>query len=106
MQLAKDCQSRLAVGRREVSIATCAQDLLKWSDEHQIREVSTNHQTVGPMKDVLSAWQTETDEIGLQFHPTVRPYDATGWTAATAGFFRFKAVIPRLLSDLNQPDLL
>ena len=57
----------------------------------------------GPARDLLTAAAAR---MTLPVVQTLSSYDAQAWPQATAGFFRFKSVIPALLRGLDQPALL
>lgn len=75
-------------------------DLVGWVKAHGVREVVTPYAPVG-----LVAWRLEAQERalaadGIRLTRLRRAFDARAWPHATAGFFRFKAHIPRLIAAI------
>ena len=52
---------------------------------------------VGPARDLLAATLAD----GPPFRPTRRPWDAKFWPHATAGYFKLKKSIPKVLRELE-----
>jgi deoxyribodipyrimidine photo-lyase len=55
---------------------------------------------VGPAADTARPLLAGAAEAEIGVVPLLRPYDAASWPHATAGFFRFREAIPRLVADL------
>ncbi|MEM6759104.1 MAG: FAD-binding domain-containing protein [Pseudomonadota bacterium] len=64
-----------------------------WATENALDQIITADAPVGPNATLLAAMQTDAPRIRLR-----RRYDAAAWPYATAGFFKFKDKIPKLLS--------
>ena len=74
---------------------TSAQALKAWAQDQGFAQLITADAPVGPTKTMLDAYDTLSDGP-----PLIRArarLDATAWPLATAGFFKFRAHIPKLL---------
>ncbi|WP_296417401.1 FAD-binding domain-containing protein [Pseudooctadecabacter sp.] len=78
-----------------VTVLDTADDVANWAKDHDA--VAMSYPPVGGTADVLP------DGIAK----ILRPYDARAWPHATAGFFKFKDKIPKLLGAYDdQPEML
>lgn len=74
-------------------------DLARWAKDQRLEQIVTPYAPVGPNADMLRV---------LSLSPGVPPvrritrrYDRNAWPHATAGFFRFKEKIPRLIAQIQ-----
>lgn len=72
------------------TVTTSARDIDTWARDHGLDAIVTPYSPVGATADALAA-------ITTPIAPQIRPYDAQAWPHAKAGFFKFKAQIPKLL---------
>jgi len=63
--------------------------------------IVTGYAPTGPVADALRAAKPELAAAGLALVQLRRPYDDLVWPHATAGFFKVKAKIPRILEGLG-----
>jgi deoxyribodipyrimidine photo-lyase len=63
----------------------------EWATQNGLDAIVMSYSPVGGTADALT--QVKTPIISL-----VRPHDADAWPYASAGFFKFKAKIPKLLA--------
>ncbi|MDJ0822482.1 MAG: FAD-binding domain-containing protein [Paracoccaceae bacterium] len=66
-----------------------------WARDTGAVQVVTPYAPVGPTAALLAGVDA------LPLRRALRPYDAAAWPFATAGFFKFKEKIPRLIADLK-----
>ena len=82
--------------------------VVAWARENNADQVVMNHTPVGPTADGLRDLSAKLHSYNITLATHIRDHDKTGWPKATAGFFKFKAVIPdllRLVADCKQPQL-
>ena len=71
-----------------------------WAVRHNLDGIVTPYTPIGGTADALAGLATPLAKC-------IRPYDARAWPHASAGFFKFKAKIPKLLAHYdNQLTLL
>jgi deoxyribodipyrimidine photo-lyase len=95
-----DCTSRNADRLGPVTRVKDASALVQWAKAADLRHVVTAYAPVGPAADALSEAKTSLAAEGISLSQIVRPFDALAWPHASAGFFRFREAIPRLLEAL------
>ena len=77
-----------------------AEQVAAWARGHGLAQIVTPHAPVGPAADTLKSVETAlAGEVRLA--RILRGHDARAWPYATAGFFKFKEKIPRLVADLK-----
>lgn len=69
-----------------------------WVRIHDLDGVIMPYAPVGPARDILRPF-IKAGKIA----PLLRSYDAASWPHAKAGFFKFKAQIPDILSEIGLP---
>lgn len=78
-------------------------DLAKWAKDFDLQQIVTPYAPVGPNADMLRMLSL------MPFVPPVRRitrrYDRNAWPHATAGFFRFRKRIPKLIDQLQNAPL-
>lgn len=62
-----------------------------WAADHGLDGIVMSYAPVGATADKLTA-------VNAPISAQIRPYDAAAWPHATAGFFKFKDKIPKLLA--------
>jgi deoxyribodipyrimidine photo-lyase len=75
-------------------------DLLDWAERQGATQIVTPYVTQGPVRDWLDRALPDLARQGVSLAEWRRDWDAAIWPAATAGFFKVKQQIPRLLDDL------
>lgn len=95
----EDALSRADAPRGPVS--TDPAQIVAWAKGLGAVQVVMAYMPQGPARDLAVGLRREMPVV-----ETIRPYDATAWPHAKAGFFKFKTAIPRLIQGLDQPALL
>ncbi|MEL6978490.1 MAG: FAD-binding domain-containing protein [Pseudomonadota bacterium] len=80
--------------------AAAPEAIASWAREAGAAQIVTGFTTIGPLKDRLDAAAPALATAGLRFAELQRRWDALIWPHASAGFFKVKQKIPRLLSEL------
>lgn len=75
--------------------------LADWAAARDLDQIILPHVPTGPAADRLAPLLADAQARGISVVRTMRRYDAAAWPHATAGFFRFREAIPRLLDDLG-----
>jgi len=76
------------------------EDIVDWAQSNDLQQVVTPFAPIGPASDQLALLAGKLPD-GIRLAQVIRPYDATCWPAATAGFFKFKERIPKFIDTLN-----
>ncbi|MEM9140813.1 MAG: FAD-binding domain-containing protein [Pseudomonadota bacterium] len=76
-------------------------DLIRCAQSAGARQIATAFVPQGPLRDWLNDAQPLLDGAGIRLAEWHRPWDAAIWPHATAGFFKVKKQIPRILADLE-----
>jgi len=93
-----------ATGLAPTRLTACdPADLVAWARDHGLRQIATAYIPQGPLRDWLDAAAPAFAAAGLSLTEWRRPWDAAIWPHATAGFFKVKKQIPRILADLEAP---
>ncbi len=77
-----------------------AEAVAAWAEDAGLRAVIAPYAMRGPVRPELDTAEGALERRGIALHRAVRPFDAAAWPHATAGFFKFKAVIPELTAPL------
>ena len=72
-------------------------DLATWAARAGAAQIVTPYLPTGPLRDWLNEAETALDAQGIPLCEMRRDWDAAIWTHATAGFFKVKKKIPRIL---------
>ena len=78
-----------------------AQHLIDWARSEGLDAVVMAAPPVGPTRDFWLSVMHELNAAGLDTHTVTRRYDQLVWPHATAGFFKLKKKIPKILAALN-----
>jgi deoxyribodipyrimidine photo-lyase len=89
----RDVRSRW--GDRLGPVTGDAEDIATWARDMGATQIVTPYAPTGPVAEQLDAI------TGMTVIRTLRGYDARAWPHATAGFFKFKEKIPRLLGEIR-----
>jgi deoxyribodipyrimidine photo-lyase len=73
-------------------------DLAGWAGRAGATQVVTPWVPVGPVRDWLDTARPALREVGAELVMLRRPWDEAVWPHATAGFFKLKDKIPRLVA--------
>lgn len=76
-------------------------DLARWAERAGARQIVTAYVPTGPLRDWLDQAAPALKEAGVTLTEWRRDWDAAIWPHATAGFFKVKTQIPRILHDLG-----
>ncbi len=75
------------------------QDVATAARRHGLDRVVTSQAPAGLTATALASLRTSLGAEGIALETLRRPWDEAAWPEARAGYFRFKACIPRLLRD-------
>ena len=75
--------------------------LVRWASEAGAEQIVTPYITRGPMHDWVTGAASALATHGITLCEWRRDWDSAIWTHATAGFFKVKRQIPRILSQLE-----
>ena len=75
--------------------------LADWAAAHGAGQIVTPYAPVGPVRDALDRAEPALARAGIRLAEIRRDWDSLVWPHATAGFFKVKKQIPRLLSELG-----
>jgi deoxyribodipyrimidine photo-lyase len=74
--------------------------LVRWAASASVRQIATAYVTQGPLRDWLDAAAPALAAQGIALCEWQRDWDRAIWPHASAGFFKVKQRIPRLLDTL------
>jgi len=93
----------MRAGGNFVSLRASGPDALaKWAAAACATQVTTAYVTTGPLRDWLDEAAPALAARGITFCEWRRDWDSAIWPHATAGFFKVKQQIPRILEELLQ----
>lgn len=78
-----------------------AQAVIEWTKSAGAEQIVTPFVPIGPTRDWLDAAEPAFAQAGLTLAEVRRDWDTAIWPLATAGFFKVKKQIPRLIDDLS-----
>lgn len=84
-------------------IAMSPEVLVNWAKEANVSQVLTGYIPVGPLRDWMKLAQSHLAAEGISLCEWQRDWDLLTWPHATAGFFKVKKQIPRILQELGMP---
>ncbi|WP_290891293.1 FAD-binding domain-containing protein [Arenimonas sp.] len=76
-------------------------ELARWAQSAGVTQIVTPYATRGPVHDWLLEARPALAASGITLAEWRREWDAEVWPLATAGFFKVRQQIPRLLADLG-----
>ncbi|MEM6577928.1 MAG: FAD-binding domain-containing protein [Pseudomonadota bacterium] len=94
-----DAAQRLAPDAEPMRAGT-PQDLARWAAKAGARQIVTGYVPEGPLRDWLNEAAPTLKEHGLTLAEWRRDWDAAIWPHATAGFFKVKQKIPRIVDQV------
>ena len=74
--------------------------LAKWARAAGASQIATAYVTTGPLRDWLDEAAPMLAEAGISLCEWQRAWDRAIWPHATAGFFKVKQAIPRILAEV------
>ncbi len=74
--------------------------LADWAQDAGATQIVTSYVPIGPTRDWLDQAASSLDNAGITLAEITRNWDETVWPLASAGFFKVKKQIPRLIQDL------
>ena len=80
------------------------QVLVRWAMSTGASQVVTGYIPEGPLRDWMVGAERGLEAQGIALVELRRDWDAATWPYATAGFFKVKKAIPRILRDLGLED--
>lgn len=97
---AADVRERLAdsLGQWSGQMAT-ASEVANWAEMTGARQLVMHRPIVGPAHDRLQGLPEKLQEKGMRLVRVIRPYDQVAHPHATAGFFKLKKAIPKILKE-------
>jgi deoxyribodipyrimidine photo-lyase len=75
--------------------------LAEWANGAGARQIATAFVPQGPLRDWLDRAAPALEEAGVALCEWRRGWDEAFWPHATAGFFKVKQQIPRILTQLE-----
>ena len=74
-------------------------DLARWAERAGARQIVTPYVPTGPLRDWLNEAHPALTDAGIVLAEWRRDWDSLIWPHATAGFFKVKKQIPRILHE-------
>ncbi len=99
-QALADAAARLQLAPERLEARDPA-DLARWAARAGARQIAAAYVPLGPLRDWLDAAAPALRAEGIVFREWRREWDAAVWPHATAGFFKVKQQIPRILTGLE-----
>ncbi len=78
--------------------------LADWAAKAGAMQIVTPFVTYGPLRDWLNLAEPHLMARGITLCENRRPWDEAIWPYATAGFFKVKKQIPRILDQMIKMD--
>ncbi len=94
----RDTAARLSMSC-EIRQAGVENDLADWAAQAGAKQIVTGFVPCGPLRDWLEANRPALDAQGIALCEWQRPWDKAVWPYATAGFFKVKKAMPRILTQ-------
>ncbi len=85
---------------QDVRWTQSVEDITHWAQAQNLNHVVTSYLPTGPTQDALSGLKDKLAAAGIGLIQPRRSYDSAAWPHATAGFFKFKTQIPKLVQQL------
>ncbi|MEO1536841.1 MAG: FAD-binding domain-containing protein [Pseudomonadota bacterium] len=98
-----DTANRLGCAAKRLRAHSVA-DLVTWAKSFGVAQVVTGYIPQGPLGDWAKEARASLKAEGIALVETRRDWDEAIWPHATAGFFKVKKQIPRILGDLEIRD--
>jgi deoxyribodipyrimidine photo-lyase len=98
-QALADAAQRLARGPVTVLTAGLPRDLATWAAKSGARQIVTPYIPQGPLRDWITDAQPALQTAGIRLCEVRRDWDSAIWPNATAGFFKVRQQIPRILHE-------
>lgn len=98
----EDAEQRLgmhSVGIQSQSIDATAQIIIDACRSAKLSTLAMPFAPVGPINDWRTTIAPALIEVGINIHEVIRSWDDKAWPHATAGFFKLKKKIPKLMAQ-------
>jgi deoxyribodipyrimidine photo-lyase len=95
-----DASERLDVSPTQLR-ADDPQDLANWAVASGVEQIFTPYVTRGPLRDWLTLAEPILAQHGITLCEQRRKWDDAIWPHATAGFFKVRKKIPRILEEMG-----
>ncbi|MEM1344407.1 MAG: FAD-binding domain-containing protein [Pseudomonadota bacterium] len=82
-------------------VADRPERLIEWAERAGAKQIITPFIPVGPTQDYLLRAAPALKQAGIRLAEVRRDWDSLTWPHATAGFFKVKKAIPKVLSQLG-----
>ena len=76
-------------------------DLAAWAARAGVRQIATAHIPQGPLRDWIAAAEPALAAQGITLRMWRRDWDSAIWPHSSAGFFKVKSRIPRILDEMG-----
>jgi deoxyribodipyrimidine photo-lyase len=96
-----DCAARLALGPVEGLRAGVPGDLARMAARAGARQIATPYIPQGPLHDWMHSALPALDAAGIRLGTWRRDWDGAIWPHASAGFFKVRQQIPRILQGFG-----
>ncbi|MEM9061420.1 MAG: FAD-binding domain-containing protein [Pseudomonadota bacterium] len=95
-----DAAGRLGLTAQSMT-AGSPKDLVAWAKRAGVQQIATAYFPQGPLHDWLKRAKPELSRAGIALCEWRRDWDTAIWRHATAGFFKVKQQIPKILNELE-----
>ena len=93
------CTARLADRIGPVTPCGGTADVKAWALAQGVAQVVMHHAPTGPARDALSGLRAALGAAGIRLSVQVREIDTLAWPAATAGYFKFRDILPQIVAQ-------
>ena len=94
-----DCTARLADRIGPATACATTAEVVAWAQSERLSQVVMHHAPTGPAHDALPGLRDALAAAGTALCVQVRDIDALAWPVATAGYFKFRDVLPRIIGQ-------
>jgi deoxyribodipyrimidine photo-lyase len=100
-----DCTHRLAGYLGPVAACSDVQKVVDWASAAQLEQVVMHYAPIGPAVDTLTGLSKGLAARNIALSRQMRDIDQQTWPSATAGFFKFKRVLPNIITQAKAEKL-
>jgi deoxyribodipyrimidine photo-lyase len=94
-----DCTQRLGDVLGPVTPCADALAVADWASAAGLEQVVMHYAPTGPAADALIGLRGALAQRGITLCTQIRPIDQLAWPSATAGFYRFRQILPDILAQ-------
>ena len=94
-----DCTQRLGDVLGPVTPCADALAVADWASAAGLEQVVMHYPPTGPAADALIGLRGALAQRGITLCTQIRPLDQLAWPSATAGFYRFRQILPDILAQ-------